>query len=220
MLKISGLYPCLKCTCFLPSGKKRSLRAKREEDGLRAWVCDAMDAEKLVFALLACVLLAGLAFLALGAAPKQQVAFFAYGTNLAKNAMNARAGGFINATAAGLEGYGLVFASQDARPTEFGVATPVQNESASVKGALYYLTPEQMAALDRQSGVPNFYGIRMVKVALPDGSAVDAQAYFLAGNTHSAAPSRPYYLAVQGGMQEWSYDESGLDAAMAAASSN
>ncbi|MCX6771268.1 MAG: geranylgeranyl reductase family protein [Candidatus Micrarchaeota archaeon] len=43
MLKISCLYPCLKGTCFLPSGKKRSLRAKREEDGLRAWVCEIMS---------------------------------------------------------------------------------------------------------------------------------------------------------------------------------
>jgi len=179
-----------------------------------------MQTEKIVFALLACALLAGLAFLALDAMPKRPVAFFAYGAALAKSAVNARAGGFINATAADLPGFGLVFASQDARPTEFGVATLVQNESSSVKGALYYLTPEQMAFLDKQSGAPDFYERKMVKVVLPDGSGADAQAYFLAGSVHPAAPSRPYYLAAQGGMHEWGYDTSGLDAAVAAISPN
>jgi len=176
-----------------------------------------MNAEKIVFAFLVCVLLAGLAFLALGAAPKQPVAFFAYGTNLAKSTMNARAGGFINATKAGMPGYALAFASQDARPAEFGVATPVQSESALVSGALYYLTPAQMAALDKQSGLPDFYERKEVTVALPDGSTVKAHAYFLSGATHPAAPSRAYYLAAQGGMKEWGYDEGSLDSAVAEA---
>ena len=59
-----------------------------------------METEKFVFALLATVLLAGLAFVAVNSAPKQPVAFFAYGSYLAKSTMNARAGGFLNATAA------------------------------------------------------------------------------------------------------------------------
>lgn len=171
-----------------------------------------MRAEKLVFALLVCVLFAGMAFLVLNAMPKQPVAFFAYGTNLAKSTMNARAGGFIDATAAELPGYSLVFASQDASPAKFGVASMALNDSGSVPGALYYLTQEQMAALDRQSNVPAFYERKNVKVMMTDGSAVDAQTYFLAGNAHLAAPSRMYYLAVQGGMREWGYDENSLDA--------
>jgi hypothetical protein len=169
--------------------------------------------EKFVFALLVCVLFAGLTFLALGAIPKQPIAFFAYGANLAKSTMNARAGGFLNATAAELPGYSLVFASQDARPAEFCVATPVQNESSSAKGALYYLTLEQLASLDRQSGVPNFYE-RGEVFAVVAGQEMKAQTYFLAGATHLAAPSRPYYLAVQGGMKEWGYDEGSLDSAV------
>ena len=180
-----------------------------------------MRAEKIVFALLVCVLAVCLVFVAFNAIPKQPVAFFAYGSNLAKSTMNARAGGFINATKAEMPGYSLIFASQDARPAEFGVATPVQSESANVLGALYYLAPEQLSALDKQSGAPNFYERKEVNVALPDGSTVKAQAYFLAGSTHPAAPSRPYYLAVQGGMKEWGYDESSLGAAVAdAAGSN
>jgi gamma-glutamylcyclotransferase (GGCT)/AIG2-like uncharacterized protein YtfP len=175
-----------------------------------------VGAEKIVFAALALALLAGLAFVAAESAPKQPVAFFAYGTNLAKSAMNARAGGFLNATKAGICGYGLVFASQDARPAEFGVATAIQNNSGCVEGALYYLTQGQMAALDRQSGVPGFYERRAVKAALPGGSAVDAQAYFLAGSVHRQAPSRPYYLAAQGGMEEWGYGAAALKNAAAA----
>jgi len=174
-----------------------------------------MQSEKIIFAILACVLIASLAFLALDSIPKQPIAFFAYGANLAASTMNARAGGYLNATPVEMPGYSIAFASQDARPTEFGVATLVQNESSDVLGALYYLTPEQLAALDKQSGFPSFYERRTVKVRLPDDNTVDAQAYFLAGNTHPAAPSRPYYLAVQGGMVAWGYDNDGLDAVVA-----
>ncbi len=179
-----------------------------------------MHAEKIVFALLVCVLLAAFVFVAAGILPKQPVAFFAYGTNLAKSTMSARAGGFLNATAAEMPGYSLGFASQDARPTEFGVATPMRDDGASVKGALYYLAPEQLAALDKQSGVPAFYERMEVSVALPDGSAVKAHAYFLAGGTHLAAPSRPYYLSAMNGMNEWGYGTGSLDAAVAAAAGN
>ena len=180
-----------------------------------------MQTEKIIFAALACVLLAGLAFLAFSALPKQPVAFFAYGSNLAKSAMNARAGGYLNATAARLPGYSLAIASQDARPTEFGVATLVENGSGTVSGAIYYLTPEEMAALDKQSGVPNFYKRKEVMAALPDGGTVLAQAYFLSGSTHPAPPARTYYIAAQGGIKEWGYDTGGLDAAVVeAAGSN
>jgi gamma-glutamylcyclotransferase (GGCT)/AIG2-like uncharacterized protein YtfP len=176
-----------------------------------------MQAEKLAFALLALVLIACLAFLALDSASKQPAAFFAYGTALAKSTMAARAGGFINATKAELPGYALSFASQDARPAEFGVATLVQDRGSAARGALYYLTREQMAALDKQSGVPKFYERKAVNIALPDGSMVEAQAYFLAGPTHRAVPSRSYYISAQGGMEEWGYAESGLDSAVAEA---
>ena len=64
-----------------------------------------MRAEKLVFALLVAMLIAFLAFVAMGAAPKQPAALFAYGSNLAKSTMDARAGGYMNATAAQLPGY-------------------------------------------------------------------------------------------------------------------
>ena len=164
-----------------------------------------MGAEKIVFAMLVCALLAGLAFLALDAIQKHPVAFFAYGTVLSKNTMNARAGGFINATRADICGHELIFASQDARPTEFGVATAIPNDSSCILGALYYLTPEQMAALDKQSGVPSFYEKREVSVLL-GSDVVKAQAYFLPGSIHRAPPSRTYYLAAQSGMEEWGYD--------------
>ena len=165
-----------------------------------------MEREKIVFAALACVLLAGLAFVALGALPKQPVAFFAYGANLAKGTMSARAGGYVNATPAYLPGYALVFASQDARPAQYGVANSVQSPggNASVPGALYYLTQEQMAALDKYAGVPDFYRRREVE-ALSGGNVVKAQAYFLSGGTHLAAPSRLYLESVIDGAKQWGY---------------
>jgi len=179
-----------------------------------------MQAEKIVFALLVFILAAALAFVFLDTVPKQPTPLFAYGSLLAKSTMDARAGGYLNASAAELPGYSLIFASQDARPTEFGVATLAPNASGSVQGALYYLTPEQIAALDRQMNAPNFYGRKEVTVALPDGSTVRVQAYFLSGTTHLAPPSRPYYLSAQRGLIEWGYDNGSLDAAMASAASS
>ena len=173
-----------------------------------------MNADKIIFMALAGVLFLGLTFLAMQWIPKPPVAFFAYGGNLAKSAMNSRAGGFINATPAKLPGFSLAFAGQDSRPAEFGVATIMWNGSTSVDGALYYLTPGQMAALDKQAGEPDFYRRTEVKAILPDGSIADAQAYILAGNTHLAAPSRPYYLSILGGMGEWGYGKGDLDAAV------
>jgi len=178
-----------------------------------------MGAEKTIFAALVCVALLAFAFMAMSMQPKQPVAFFAYGPNLAKSTMNSRAGGFINATAAKLQGYSLSFESQDGRPTEFGVANAVPG-NGSVLGALYYLTQEQMATLDRQMSAPNFYERREVTVTMPDGSSLRAQAYFLSGSTHIAAPSRPYYLAAQGGLAGWGYGDESIIAAMAAAAPN
>jgi hypothetical protein len=164
-----------------------------------------MRAEKIVFALLVCFLAVLLASLAISVLPREPVAFFAYGPNLGKSAMESRAGGFVNATQAKLPGFALAFASQDNKPTEFGVATMVEREGAYVSGALYYLTPEQMDSLDRYAGMPNFYERQAVSVELQDGGIVSAQAYFLAGEIHSAAPSRTYMESAAKGLSEWGY---------------
>ena len=177
-----------------------------------------MRIERLAFVLLACAVVLLLALGAIRFMNKdRQEAFFAYGANLGKSTLGSRAGGFINATPASLPGYSLSFASQDSRPAEFGVATLAENKAGKVPGALYYLTAEQMDALDSQSGVPGFYEKRVVNVELPDGSRVGAQAYFLAGGFHLAVPSRPYILAATSGLTEWGYGTSDLDAAIAAA---
>ena len=180
-----------------------------------------MRTEKIVFASLALAVVLLLAFGAIHAVNRgRPIAFFAYGVNLGESTLSARAGGFINSTPAMLPGYVLAFASQDSRPAEFGVATLAENKAGRVSGALYYLTAEQMTALDGQSGGPGFYEKRIVKVALPDGSLAEAQAYFLAGGTHPAVPSRPYILAATGGLLERGYGTSELEEAIAAAQQN
>ena len=64
-----------------------------------------MRVEKAVFALLACFGIILLALLAIGALPRNQVALFAYGPNLAKSTVEARAGGFVSAVPAKLPGF-------------------------------------------------------------------------------------------------------------------
>jgi hypothetical protein len=173
-----------------------------------------MGKEKAVFAALALAAVLFLAWVAIGTAQKQPVAFFAYGANLAKGAMAVRAGGFINATAAELPGYTLEFASQDARPAMYGVANIAQvpGANASVSGALYYLTQEQLASLDRQAGAPGFYERREVAISA-DGKGMKAQAYFLSGSTHTASPSRLYLESAIEGAKQWGYGTADMERA-------
>ncbi len=167
----------------------------------------------------AALLILSFAFLIIIAIPKEEqkpIAFFAYGTNLDRATMKARAGGFENATAARLEGYRLAF--QSSKNREFGVANIVQDEPASVPGAVYFLTAEQMASLDKSAGFPNFYNKKDVKALLAGGSEISAVAYYLNGNARFEAPSRPTVLASSKGLEQFGYgqeEQSALvDAAM------
>lgn len=131
--------------------------------------------------------------------------FFAYGANLDSSTLAARAGGFEGVRLAKLDGYRLAF--QTNRNSEFGVANLVQDAEGSVAGALYNLTPAQMAALDRYSNVPKFYEKKRLTVIGADGKGYDAAAYVLAGNAESAVPSGPYLNATMEALAKMGYGQ-------------
>ena len=134
---------------------------------------------------------------------EKSVLFFAYGANLDSATMKSRAGGFESVVPARLPGFRLAF--QTNRQTEFGVANILPDEQGSVAGALYTLTKEQIAALDKAAGFPKFYGKKNVKVRTLDGKEIAAVAYSLEGQTEFAAPSRAYLDAVLKGLASAGY---------------
>ena len=117
--------------------------------------------------------------------------------------MAARAGGFEGAAAATAGGYSLSF--QSSQNSEFGVANLVPDASASAPGAIYWLTPAQMEALERAEGVPGFYSRQYAEVRLANGTTVDAAMHVLAGEARPVAPSRPTVLAISTGLSEFGY---------------
>ena len=166
---------------------------------------------------LACVLLcaAFLAFVALQKPSAGRIALFAYGTDLGMATMKARAGGFGNATAALAEGYLVAF--QSSQNSAFGVANLVPSAAASAPGAVYWLTPAQMEALEHTEGVPGFYSRQAVMVRLADGRMVNATTHVLAGNARPVAPSRPTVLAISDGLAQFGYGSAEQDALAKAA---
>jgi cation transport regulator ChaC len=143
------------------------------------------------------------------------VYFFAYGAALDTATMKSRAGGFEAATAASLPGYRLVF--QTNRRTEFGVANLAEGKEGRVYGAVYTLTGEQFALLEKSSGSRGFYRQIGVRAELPGGEEKDAVAFVLAGDATQAAPSRPYLVAAANGMKQFGYGEKEMRALSEAA---
>jgi len=159
---------------------------------------------RIIFALLACASFLFTAYLLLAKNEAEKpTLLFAYGANLDPAAMKARAGGFEGMVPAKLGGFRLAF--QTNKRTEFGVANIVADKSASVPGAVYNLTSEQMALLDKSAGYPNFYGKKNVLVKTPDGREIAAIAYALAGEPAFASPSRTYLDAVIKGLANAGY---------------
>lgn len=160
-----------------------------------------------------------LLFLAVIIFPKPEeapVAFFAYGSNLEISTMRARAGGAENATPAILRGYRLAF--QTNRDSEFGVANAIQDQSSFIAGAIYMLTPEQAKALDKASGVPDFYQKIPIVAEMQGGAKLPAATHVLSGAPSFAPPSRPIVLALSEGLQQFGYSQPEQDKVAAAAS--
>ena len=79
----------------------------------------------------------------------QMVFYFAYGSNADPDRFRSRVGLWRSCSAAGLEGYGLRFAAS-VQSEGGGGAVIDEASEGTVDGVLYEITPEQMAAMDRE----------------------------------------------------------------------
>jgi hypothetical protein len=156
------------------------------------------------------------------AAHDQPLWYFGYGSNLCRATFLERRGMRPLATRIGrLDGHRLCF-DLPIGPGERGVANVVADPASHVWGALYLLTPEQFAQLDRTEGVPvGVYERAAVPVSAhgglaswPPGEApfgemapaggerVDAFTYRSARGTRGRKPSPRYMGLILAGARE------------------
>jgi cation transport regulator ChaC len=81
--------------------------------------------------------------------PHESVFYFAYGSNADPDRFRSRVGPWRSCDAAGLDGYRLRFAAS-VQSEGGGGAVIDEERDGTVDGVLYEITPEQMAAMDRE----------------------------------------------------------------------
>lgn len=140
--------------------------------------------------------------------------YFAFGSNLDAAQMAARCPGARAVGRATLAGHTLVFAG--ASPTRGGaVATIVRVAGGTVTGAVYRVTADDLARLDRFEGAPTFYERRRVTVDV-GGTARRATTYVLCRrHVVLGLPAEAYLRQIAGGYHALGIPLAGLTDAIA-----
>jgi gamma-glutamylcyclotransferase len=139
-----------------------------------------------------------------------RVAYFAYGSNLDADQMRRRCPGARRLGTAMLRGYVLEFCGHSRR-WGGGVANVRPARAGLVRGVVYSLTRDDLAALDRFEGHPWQYVRRRVRVAHDGGRVRQAVAYVMnAANRAPSAPSDAYLDVLRQAYAALSFDEQGL----------
>jgi len=125
--------------------------------------------------------------------------YFAYGANLNLQGMESRCPGFKKVAPAILYNYKLVFR---------GVADVAPAKGDAVMGAVYLLTKEHFAALDRFEGFPHLYLRKVVEVETLSGKKLTAIVYVMTKKSKPRPPSASYLNIIIQGLQQWRLSES------------
>ncbi|MCB1219840.1 MAG: gamma-glutamylcyclotransferase [Planctomycetales bacterium] len=136
--------------------------------------------------------------------------YFAYGSNLSRDQMADRCPAALPLAPYALGGHRLEFVGEgNSRWGRGGVATVVPQPGSSVPGALWLLTPECEAALDRFEGVDSGRYFRDEQLMQHDGNPV---LIYIATDERGAAnkPNRKYLDVITLGYANWQLDPSGL----------
>jgi gamma-glutamylcyclotransferase (GGCT)/AIG2-like uncharacterized protein YtfP len=126
--------------------------------------------------------------------------YFAYGSNLNITDMRARCLDARPGVPARLEGWRLTFR---------GVADIEPAEGRTVHGALWWLSPRDIRALDRYEGAPSNYRRQIIEVKTGEGR-LTAMTYVMTHGDYLGLPS-PWYLGrIETGFEEWGLPRSEL----------
>ncbi len=125
--------------------------------------------------------------------PDTTYPYFAYGSNLNRDEMRQRCPDARPHVTARLDGWRLTFR---------GVANIEPAEGRTVHGALWWLSRDDVAALDAYEGVPSHYRQRIVQVKTDNGPR-RAIAYLMERPSYLGVPSPHYYSRIVEGFQDW-----------------
>ena len=132
--------------------------------------------------------------------------YFAYGSNMSPVQMRARCPSHRFVCAAELPGYKLAF-TRYSRKRGCGVADVVPAPGQSVWGAVFQVSGEDLAALDRHEGAdlsPPAYVRVPVRVIATDGRRLDAITFEVFDKaTFEHAPSVEYLGLIVDGARTW-----------------
>jgi hypothetical protein len=131
--------------------------------------------------------------------------YFAYGSNLHVEQMQARCPDAEMVASAKLPGFRLVFR---------GVADIQERDRAVCYGAVWKISRRDEDALDRYEGYPYLYGKRYVAVVLEDGTTAVALTYQMFRRDRYMPPSRGYLATIIHGYKAWGIPRDSLSRAV------
>ncbi len=142
------------------------------------------------------------------------VRYFAYGSNTDPERFRSRVGSWRSRRPARLADHRLRFASS-VRSEGGGGAVVDPDPGRSVDGVLYEITPEQLAAMDREEFDPNRdteqTGRRLRREVLVDGERVEAELYTVEDDGGWHPPSETYLGHILRGLEDAGHPREALD---------
>ena len=119
--------------------------------------------------------------------------YFAYGSNLHPDQMEARCPGSTVVSSGVLKGYRLAFRGNSKRWGNGGVATIIPHASSLVYSVLYRMEQNHVEALDKWEGTPRVYRQIEVTVTGPGGSPMQGYTYQKNDTSETRPPSMAYF---------------------------
>ena len=136
------------------------------------------------------------------AALKEQMYYFAYGSNLNRQQMLERCPDSKPEFIATLPNYKLVFVGWS-RQWRGGVASIRPFRGEKVLGAIYEISDRDLGRLDSDEGYPRNANRLEVTVSNEDGEPLQAITYIKAGQSEETRPSSQYLSVIQQGYRDW-----------------
>jgi gamma-glutamylcyclotransferase (GGCT)/AIG2-like uncharacterized protein YtfP len=129
--------------------------------------------------------------------------YFAYGSNLNRKQMLRRCPDAKPKFKATLPDHKLIFAGRSQRWSDGGVASVTPCLGEKVVGAVYEISEECLASLDRYEGYPDLYDRITVTVAAESDKPVEAMTYIMVRQSDETQPSQEYLDAIRDGYEDW-----------------
>ncbi len=105
------------------------------------------------------------------------VYYFAYGSNMSEEQIRERLGREVIGEKGMLNGFELIFKKQAYKKPGISYANIINKEGSEVQGAIYKISEEELAEIDRKEGYPNHYNRIVLIIKNEDGIEIPSVVY-------------------------------------------